>query len=183
LSAVGRAADTEGVERTVAAELEALRRTNDQREKRAAVRRKRIIVGLLLAVLALLGLWISGRMDPMLAQAGLNYHDCFKNAFGATFCGDAAMKYQAGVQGDFDTSAKGAAKAWVRSAVPSVEAFYFDHNNYSGMTVPKLRRYDNGLRHVTVVSATEQAYCLESTVEGETVSISGPGGSVVSGPC
>jgi hypothetical protein len=171
------------VERSIAAELEALRRANEQRDKRAAIRRKRVIVGLLLAVIALLGLWVSGRMDPALAHIGLNFHDCIQNPFGATYCGDSAIKYEHNIQGELDTSAEGAAKAYVRSAVPSVEAFYFDHNHYSGMTVPKLRRYDNALRNVTVVSATEEAYCIESTVEGETVSISGPGGSVVSRPC
>jgi hypothetical protein len=45
-------ADICSVEQNIAAELEALRRANELRDRQAASRRKKIIVGLLLAVLA-----------------------------------------------------------------------------------------------------------------------------------
>jgi hypothetical protein len=177
------------MERDGAAELDALRKANELRDRHASVRRKRIIVGLLVAVLALMGLWVSGRMDPFLSHVGLNYHDCVQNAFGATFCGDDAERYQRDVQGVADTSPQDAANAQanVRVAVPSAEAYYADHGNYSGMTAELLRQYDSGVSAgLTVASATAGTYCIEDTVGTETFSFRGPSdgtSGVVPGPC
>ena len=33
-------------------------------------------------------------MDPWLSKVGLNKNECVVNVFGATFCGDAAKRYQ-----------------------------------------------------------------------------------------
>jgi hypothetical protein len=47
-----------------------------------------------LAAAVVLGLWSTDRLDPMLVNVGLNHSDCVQNGFGATFCGDAAKRYQ-----------------------------------------------------------------------------------------
>jgi hypothetical protein len=39
-------------------------------------------------------LWLSGRLDIVLAPIGLNKNECVTNAFGATFCGDDAKRYE-----------------------------------------------------------------------------------------
>lgn len=44
-------------------------------------------------VLILLAVWNGGGLDEPLSHVGLNKNPCVKNAFGATFCGDAARSY------------------------------------------------------------------------------------------
>ena len=80
--------------------------------------------------------------------------------------------------------AKQAAAANVRSAVPSLEAFYAEHGTYSGATVAALRAIDTGLAPTLELGWVETGrYCLESTVEGQTASVTGPGGVIVLGGC
>jgi hypothetical protein len=47
------------------------------------------------AVLLVLGLvWNTGAFDHALVNVGLNRHDCFRNGFGATFCGDEVAEFR-----------------------------------------------------------------------------------------
>src|ERR1051325_10816757 len=58
---------------------------------------RRRIVKIAVLVLALAGVaayWSTGRMDPALANLGLNATDCGQNGFGATLCGDALKRAQ-----------------------------------------------------------------------------------------
>jgi hypothetical protein len=72
----------------------------------------------------------------------------------------------------------------VRAAIPATEAYYADHSGYRGATFNALRSYDSGLSpSVSVVTAGSKRYCLESTVNGQTASVSGPGGTVMQGAC
>ena len=89
-----------------------------------------------------------------------------------------------------------AAMSDVRSAVPDAEAYYSDHNNYTGMDAPTLKStYDSGMivqdlsatPPVTdgIVSAkpenvggTGQSYCISAVDGGHWASIQGPGGTV-----
>ena len=58
-----------------------------------------------------------------------------------------------------------AAKANVRAAIPGVEAFYADHNTYSGLHLTKLQlSYDAGIKNISVVRATAASYCVQSIV-------------------
>lgn len=75
------------------------------------------------------------------------------------------------------------AQAMVRGAIPAIEAYYADHNTYSGVTVAALQEYDYGIKEIRVVTAEGDTYCLESSAGGETYSKTGPGGDIVSGPC
>jgi hypothetical protein len=81
--------------------------------------------------------------------------------------------------------AKQAAAANVRSAIPSLEAFYADHGTYGGADVSALRRdYDPGIDPSVKLGWVETGrYCLEDTVEGQTASVTGPNGEVVFGGC
>jgi hypothetical protein len=81
--------------------------------------------------------------------------------------------------------AKQAAAANVRSAIPSLEAFYADHGTYGGADVSALRRdYDPGIDPTVKLGWVENGrYCLESTVEGQTASVTGPNGEIVLGSC
>ena len=81
--------------------------------------------------------------------------------------------------------AKQAAAANVRSAIPSLEAFYADHGTYGGADVSALRRdYDPGIDPSVKLGWVETGrYCLESTVEGQTASVTGPGGGIALGGC
>jgi hypothetical protein len=181
----------------LAAEVAALRRASEEREARSAKTRKWIIVGLLLLVLALLGLWETGRMDTTLAGIGLNKNDCIKNAFGATFCGDAAKRYQTQVSAALGTDSTSSdqdastAASDVRAAIPAAEAYYADNGSYAGMTIALLRgQYDNSIAPEVRLGrlSAGTTYCLEATVGAATYSTTRgdapvADGNVVAGPC
>jgi hypothetical protein len=64
----------------------------------------------------------------------------------------------------------------LQAAVPAIEAWYIDHGKYAGMTVDQLRaQYDYGIPSgIRVVRATKKAYCVETTVKGDTWAYWGP---------
>ncbi len=52
--------------------------------------------GILIALAIIVaGLYFSGRLDYVLYPAGLNFHACARNGFGATFCGPDLTAYDA----------------------------------------------------------------------------------------
>jgi len=73
----------------------------------------------------------------------------------------------------------------LRAAVPAIEAWYVDHGKYAGMTIDQLRaQYDYGIPSgIRVVRATKKAYCVETTVKGDTWSYWGPRGGFRHGGC
>ena len=79
-----------------------------------------------------------------------------------------------------DKANKTAAESNVRQAIPSAEAYYSDHNNYTGMTVTLMQGYDAGLKldaaGVKVGTAGDD-YCLQDTVGGFSAYVIGPAGS------
>lgn len=77
--------------------------------------------------------------------------------------------------------AKQAAAANVRAAIPSLEAFYAEHGTYAGADIPALRRdYDPGIDSTVKLGWVQNGrFCLESTVEGQTASVTGPNGEIV----
>jgi hypothetical protein len=54
---------------------------------------------LVLLVLAIGGLYLSGRLDHLLYNVGLNYNQCARNGFGAVFCGKELTEYGERVSG------------------------------------------------------------------------------------
>jgi type IV pilus assembly protein PilA len=87
-----------------------------------------------------------------------------------------------------------AAMSDVRSAVPDAEAYYSDHNNYTGMDAATLKStYDSGMivQELTAtpaitdgvvtagpVSGNAQEYCISAEDGGHWAHIQGPGGQV-----
>ena len=89
-----------------------------------------------------------------------------------------------------DRAAENAAKANIRAALPSVEAYYADKGEYTGMTRAILKAsYDAGLKLNAEPVVTATTYCIQSDPDGEgsTTSpvwkLSGPGGEPVAGTC
>ena len=91
-------------------------------------------------------------------------------------------------------AADSAAKANIRAAVPSAEAWFADHGDYGAMTAALLKQdYDSGLKntgsHAVVLdgeplAAGATTYCFEATGHGSTLfHFSGPGGEVTGGAC
>jgi type IV pilus assembly protein PilA len=83
-----------------------------------------------------------------------------------------------------DRANKAAAQADVQSAVPAIEAWNADNaSGYTGATLSKLKTYDQGVKNITVVTATATTYCMESTVGKYTFSKKGPGADVKEEAC
>ena len=89
-----------------------------------------------------------------------------------------------------DRANQAAAGADVRSAIPSAEAYYADHGNYTGMTTVNLKaNYDSGLKTtgahpVTLPTVAAGSYCFQATgATGNDFHFSGPGGEVAAGVC
>jgi type IV pilus assembly protein PilA len=88
-----------------------------------------------------------------------------------------------------DRASNNAAKANVRSALPSVEAYFADNsgavgdadNNaatveYDGMTLGELQQIDPNVKlDAGGVKETDSAYCIQNTVSGKIWRIAGPG--------
>ena len=83
-----------------------------------------------------------------------------------------------------ETSPGDAAAAYVRAAVPGVEAWSADHNGYTGVSVPELQlRYDAGIKNVELLGVTATSYCIQSTVDSVTYHKAGPQGDITRGTC
>ncbi len=77
-----------------------------------------------------------------------------------------------------DRAANNAAKANLRAALPSAEAYYADNGFYTGMDAADLVAIDSGVSpSLTVASAAAGTYCITDTVSGKTWSVAGPGPS------
>jgi type IV pilus assembly protein PilA len=70
----------------------------------------------------------------------------------------------------------------VRAAMPSAEAFYSDHNTYTGMTAALLRStYDSGLTSNIIKAeptGTGGTYCISAKVGNSYSHVNGPGGTI-----
>jgi type IV pilus assembly protein PilA len=77
-----------------------------------------------------------------------------------------------------DRANNNAAKANLRAALPSAEAYYADNGTYATMTTAALKLIDSGLSStLTVASGAAASYCLTDTVGGKVWSVKGPGPS------
>jgi type IV pilus assembly protein PilA len=67
-----------------------------------------------------------------------------------------------------DRANQKAADSDVRSAIPTAEAFYSDHNTYTGMQVASMMSIDQGTKIDSVLVVTGGAsYCLFKAVGGK----------------
>jgi type IV pilus assembly protein PilA len=83
-----------------------------------------------------------------------------------------------------DRANKSAAQANVRASIPGAEAYYADNNTYANMSLSVLQTsYDQGIKDITVVSATSSTYCIQSTKGTETWKKAGPASDIVTGAC
>jgi type IV pilus assembly protein PilA len=81
-----------------------------------------------------------------------------------------------------------AAKANVRSILPSIESFFADNNTYVGMTLAGLQAsYDQALNvaNYTLSSGylTATSYCVQSTSGASTWKKAGPAAQIATGAC
>jgi hypothetical protein len=69
--------------------------------------------------------------------------------------------------GFLDEAHRRQAQADVRTAIPSIEAYYADHNNYAGATISQLRAdYDSGIgRDVRLGWVKAQTYCVTAAAD------------------
>jgi type IV pilus assembly protein PilA len=80
-----------------------------------------------------------------------------------------------------DRAANNAAKANLRAALPSAEAYDGENGTYVGMDAASLKAIDSGVSPtLTVAAATATTYCLTDTQSGRTWSVAGPGATSAS---
>jgi type IV pilus assembly protein PilA len=83
-----------------------------------------------------------------------------------------------------DRASDSAAKANVRAAIPAMEAFFADFNTYAGATPTFLQtNYDQGIKAITVPTATSSTYCIQSDVAGKTWRKNGPAADLEATAC
>jgi len=93
-----------------------------------------------------------------------------------------------------DRASDSAAKANIRAAVPSAEAYFADNSAYTNMTIPILKgQYDSGLKDAGAHSVTLPAgawfdathYCFQAEGRDAThhFHFNGPGGEVAANAC
>ena len=83
-----------------------------------------------------------------------------------------------------DRANDSAAKANVRAAIPAIEAFFADYNTYAGATPTFMQtNYDQGIKNITIPSATSSTYCIESVVGGKTWRKNGPAADLENTTC
>ena len=72
----------------------------------------------------------------------------------------------------------------LRASIPAIEAYWQDHNAYTGITASKLREtIDAGLPDIKIVSAKKKTYCIEIAVDGVSSFTQGPMGEFKQGHC
>jgi hypothetical protein len=107
--------------------------------------------------------------------------------YGAYFVGtavDEPVKQLDTVLSQPDRAGNVTAEANLAAAVSAATSYNVDHGTYAGMTTNELRSYDHAIpSDVTVRKATPSGYCMETTVRGATVSISGPSGTFAARRC
>jgi type IV pilus assembly protein PilA len=79
-----------------------------------------------------------------------------------------------------ERAADSAARANLRAALPSVEAYFADdtlgNGDYAGMTIAQLQTVDANIDLAEVnVTGGGTGYCIEATEGGQTWSVTGPG--------
>ena len=83
-----------------------------------------------------------------------------------------------------DRANDSAAKANVRAAIPAMEAFFADNNTYAGATPAFLQStYDQGIKNITIPTATTSTYCVQSAVGGKTWRKNGPAADLENVAC
>ena len=83
-----------------------------------------------------------------------------------------------------DRANDSAAKANVRAALPAMETYFSDYNTYAGATLSFLQStYDQGIKNITIPTATSSTYCIESVVGGKTWRKNGPAADLENVAC
>ena len=83
-----------------------------------------------------------------------------------------------------DRANDSAAKANVRAAIPAMEAFFADFNTYAGATPGFMQtNYDQGIKNITIPTATSSTYCVQSVVGGKTWRKNGPAADLEASAC
>ncbi|HET9324743.1 MAG TPA: prepilin-type N-terminal cleavage/methylation domain-containing protein [Gaiellaceae bacterium] len=83
-----------------------------------------------------------------------------------------------------DRANDSAAKANVRASIPAMEAYFADYNTYAGASVAFLQStYDQGIKNITIPTATSSTYCVESNVGGKTWRKNGPAADLENTVC
>jgi prepilin-type N-terminal cleavage/methylation domain-containing protein len=80
-----------------------------------------------------------------------------------------------------------AAQENIHRLFPSIQAYFVDHDSYSGMTIPGLAVYDSaldaGVFSLGSVAPTQSHFCVQSTSSGRTWRKNGPDAALEQQPC
>lgn len=83
-----------------------------------------------------------------------------------------------------DTASLAVARTNATTALTTLQAFAAANGGYAGASVGALQQLNAGIgAGISLHDVSAGSYCLQSTVGTATVSVSGPGGSLVDTPC
>lgn len=103
---------------------------------------------------------------------------------GIRYVGHTAAKTTSTVLGFTNQAGSAAAEANVAAALTALQTYGAANGGYTNATVAGLAQINAGLGStISLHDLTATSFCVQSTVGSATASASGPGGSVVSGPC
>ena len=79
-----------------------------------------------------------------------------------------------------DRATVSAAQSNIQEAVPAVEAYAADHlDNYTNVTLAKVKDYDPGIKGVSIYGGTTTTYCIYSKINtGTAYYKGGPGANI-----
>jgi prepilin-type N-terminal cleavage/methylation domain-containing protein len=83
-----------------------------------------------------------------------------------------------------DRAGDATARAYVRIALPAIEAYRGDNGTYAGMSLAVLQAaYSPGVQGIEVLSADDAGYCIRATAEGRTWYKQGTDGPITTSAC
>ncbi len=83
-----------------------------------------------------------------------------------------------------DQASTAVARANASAALPALQAFATTNGGYAGASVAALQQLNAGIgAGISLHDLSVSSFCLQSTIGSSTVSVSGPGGSMLDAPC
>ena len=127
-------------------------------------KRKGITIVVGVAIAALLGLYFTGSLDRPLYSVGLNFHECARNGFGATFCGKELDEYRARIERVKESVTHTKENLETREREAGAKAREAAHESEQQQQLEAAERRNKEMRQL-IAKMTEERHIYESEPE------------------